>query len=79
MIVVTLHLEAQAEAETPQSVVVVAFPRVAAVVAPRSEVDQLAVMVALHQVVVARTPKGAELVLLPAAETMAPLSVVQSR
>jgi hypothetical protein len=79
MIMVTLHLEAQAEAETPQSVVVVAFPRVAAVVAPRSEVDQLAVMVALHQVVVARTPKGAELVLLPAAETMAPLSVVQSR
>jgi hypothetical protein len=48
-------------------------------VAPRSEVDQLAVMVALHQVVVARTSKGAELVLLPAAETMAPLSVVQSR
>jgi hypothetical protein len=79
MIVVTLHLEAQAEAETPQSVVAVALPRVAAVVAPRSEVDQLAVMVALHQVVVARTSKGAELVLLPAAETMAPLPVVQAR
>jgi hypothetical protein len=79
MIVVTLHLEAQAEAETPQSVVAVALPRVAAVVAPRSKIDQLAVMGALHQVVVARTSKGAELVLLPAAETMAPLPVVQAR